>query len=62
MENFIRRAVVNKPVGCTMFHPVIGHELLEESQIAEISDYITAISVSFKGVVKAFKDRTDCRK
>ena len=62
MENFIQRAVVNKPVGCAMFNPKRGHELLTDPQIMEISDYITSISPSFKDTVQAFKMRTDCRK
>ena len=63
MENFIRRvAVINKHVGCAIFNPKIGNELLRDDQIVEISDYISSISDSFKDVVKAFKERMDCRK
>ena len=62
MESFIQRAVVNKAVGCAMFNPKRGNELLTETQIVEISDYITSISDSFKDTVQAFKLSTDCRK
>ena len=63
MENFIQRvAVNNKHVGCAIFNPRIGNELLNDAQIVEISDYISSISDSFKDTVKAFKERMDCRK
>ena len=62
MESFIQRAVVNKHVGCAIFNPKIGNELLTQTQIVEISDYITSVSRYFKDTVKSFKERLDCRK
>ena len=62
MEIFIQRAVVNKHVGCAIFNPKIGNELLTKTQIAEISDYIASVSRSFKDTVQSFRERLDCRK
>ena len=62
MERFIKRAIVNKHVGCALFNPIKGQELLMATQILEISDYISSISPSYETVVHDFQKRTDCRK